>query len=52
MGEDLEGGLLLEVGEEEERLVDLDEMDVVVVDVLMDDDDISLWDNDSLGMMG
>ncbi|VBB72505.1 Putative protein of unknown function [Podospora comata] len=51
-GEDLEGGLLPEAGEEEERLVDPDEMDAAAVDVLMDDDDISLWDNDSSGRTG
>ncbi|KAK4174961.1 hypothetical protein QBC36DRAFT_31819 [Triangularia setosa] len=50
-GGDLEGGLLQqdqegEEGEENDRLVDPDEMDAAAVDVLMDDDDISLWDNE------
>ncbi|KAK4205320.1 hypothetical protein QBC40DRAFT_249324 [Triangularia verruculosa] len=46
-GEDLEGGLLEgEQEEENDRLVDPDEMDAAAVDVLMmDDDDISLWDH-------
>ncbi|KAK0673271.1 hypothetical protein QBC41DRAFT_135746 [Cercophora samala] len=52
-GEDLEGGAGLlgdggetqEEGRENDRLVDPDEMDAAAVDVLMDDDDISLWDS-------